>query len=54
MPVSILLIAIVSVKAWLAGIVPKFVGNVNFEDGIFVVAAITPMGAGLQDPVLIC
>lgn len=53
-PVCKFWIAITMVKAWLAGTVPKFAGNWNFEDGISVVAGICPMGAGLHDPVLIC
>lgn len=34
--------------------VPPFFGNVNFEDGMFDVAAMTPIGAGLHDPPVIC
>ena len=31
-----------------------FVGKVNLQDGMAVVAGIWPIGAGLQEPVLIC
>ena len=31
-----------------------FTGLTNLDDGMFVVAAMTPIGAGLQEPVLIC
>ena len=41
-------------KGVLALIVSRFLGFVNFDDGMLVVAAITPIGAGLHDPVLIC
>lgn len=49
-----MLIAIWMVNAVFAWIVPKLFGNTNFEDGMFVVAAMIPIGAGLQDPVVIC
>ena len=39
---------------WFAGITALFFGNWNLLDGMFVVAAITPIGAGLHEPVLIC
>ena len=35
-------------------IVPKFGGKANFEDGMLSVDGMTPMGAGLQEPVVIC
>ena len=41
------------VNAVFALMVPKFGGNWNLDDGMFVVAAMIPMGAGLQEPVLI-
>ena len=40
-------------NAVFALMVPKLGGNWNFDDGMFVVAAMMPMGAGLQEPVLI-
>jgi len=49
-----LLIAIEIVKAVLAFMVPKFVGNVNFADGMLAVETMIPMGAVLQEPVVIC
>ena len=42
------------VKSVFALMVPKFLGKMNFDDGIFVVAAIIPIGAGLHEPVFIC
>lgn len=53
-PVCMFLIAILIVKVCPALIVPKLAGNVNFEDGMLSVDGITPMGAGLQEPVVIC
>ena len=44
----------VIVKGVFAAIVPKFGGLTNLAVGIFVWGAIIPIGAGLQDPVLIC
>ena len=54
LPVSRLLMAMEMVKAWFALIVSVFFGNVNLEDGMFDVDAMTPIGAGLQEPVVIC
>ena len=34
--------------------VSPFLGKVNLAEGILVLAGITPMGAGLQEPVAIC
>ena len=48
------LIAIWIVKVCPALIVPKFGGNMNFEEGILSLDGITPIGAGLQEPVAIC
>lgn len=42
------------VNSWFAGIVAPLGGKTNFDEGMFVVAAMTPIGAGLHDPVLIC
>lgn len=42
------------VKSVLAEMVAPLEGNWNLADGMFVLAAMTPMGAGLQEPVLIC
>lgn len=38
----------------LDGMVPKLGGLENLEEGMFVVAAMIPIGAGLHDPVTIC
>lgn len=46
--------AIVMVNAVFALIVPKFGGNTNFAEGMFVVEGMVPIGAGLQEPVVIC
>ena len=32
----------------------RFFGNVNLDDGILSNEAMTPIGAGLQDPVSLC
>lgn len=42
----------VMVNAWLAGRSCMFLGLVNLQEGIAVVAGIDPIGAGLQDPPL--
>jgi len=34
--------------------VSPFAGKTNFAEGMFSVEGITPMGAGLQEPVVIC
>lgn len=34
--------------------VPKLGGLENFEEGMLLLAAMTPMGAGLHEPVVIC
>ena len=44
----------VIVKGVFAAIVPRLGGLTNFACGIFVEGAIMPIGAGLQEPVLIC
>lgn len=49
-----LLMAMLIVNAVLAGMVSPFLGLVNFEEGISSVVGIAPMGAGLQEPVVIC
>lgn len=54
MPVSRFLIAMEIVKALLAGTVPKLGGNVNFDEGMRSTLGMTPMGAGLHDPLVIC
>lgn len=33
---------------------PKFVGKENLDEGMLSVEGMTPMGAGLHDPVWIC
>ena len=53
-PVFRWLIAIWTVKFWFAAIVWPFFGNTNLADGMFVLAAMMPIGAGLHEPVLIC
>ena len=53
-PVSRLLIAIVMVKFVLAGMVSPFAGDWNFDDGIFVCAAMTPIGVWLHEPSRTC
>jgi hypothetical protein len=47
-------IAMVMVNAVLAAMSCMFVGLVNLQEGIAVVAGICPIGAGLQDPPLTC
>lgn len=42
------------VKALFAATVPPFFGFVNFDEGILSTEGMTPMGAGLHDPVVIC
>jgi hypothetical protein len=46
--------AIWMVNCVLALIVSPFFGETNFEEGILFSAGITPIGAGLQEPVVIC
>jgi hypothetical protein len=46
--------AIEMVKGVLALTVPKFLGNVNFADGMLAVEGRMPRGAVLQEPVVIC
>ena len=53
-PVSRFLIASWIVKSWFAGTVAPFGGNTNLAEGMFDCAAMTPIGAGLHEPVLIC
>ena len=54
LPVSRFLIAIWIVKFVFAGTVAPFLGFTNFEEGMLAVDAITPIGAGLHEPVLTC
>ena len=54
MPVLRCEIAIWMVKSWFAGMVAPFLGKTNLAEGMFVVAAMMPIGAGLQEPVVIC
>lgn len=42
------------VNGLLASTSPMLVGDWNLHDGMLVEAAIIPMGAGLQEPPLIC
>lgn len=53
-PVSRLLMAMEIVKAVFALMVPKFAGKVNLDEGMFAVETMIPIGAGLQEPVVIC
>jgi len=46
--------AIEMVKAVLALTVPKFVGKVNFADGMLAVEGRIPRGAVLHEPVVTC
>lgn len=46
-----LLMAIWTVKSWLAGIVSRFFGLTNLQDGILVCAAMIPIGTALHEPV---
>jgi hypothetical protein len=46
--------AIEIVNFWSAGIVSPFLGTVNLDDGMLLVEGMTPMGAGLHEPVRIC
>ena len=48
------LIAISTVNVCPALTVPKFLGKTNFDEGMLSTEGITPMGAGLHEPVLIC
>lgn len=43
-----------AVNAWFAGIVEKFIGLVNFDEGMLVCAIMSPIGTGLQEPASIC
>ena len=52
-PVSRFLTAIWIVKSVFALIVAPFGGKTNLDEGMCVVAAMTPIGAGLHDPVVI-
>ena len=42
------------VKALFAATVPPFFGFVNFDEGMLSTEGMTPIGAGLHDPVVIC
>lgn len=42
------------VNGVLAFTVPKFVGNENFDEGMLSTEGMVPIGAGLQEPVVIC
>jgi len=46
--------AIETVNGVLAATVPKLGGEMNLDEGMFLEDAIMPIGAGLQEPVLIC
>lgn len=46
--------AISIVNALLAGIVSKFLGNWNLDDGMLALDGIEPMGAGLHEPPVTC
>ena len=53
-PVSMCLVAILISNVVFAWIASKFFGVTNFEEGMLVEGAITPIGAGLQEPLKIC
>jgi len=53
-PASRLLIFMEMVNGVSALTAPKFAGNANLELGMLAVEGMTPMGAGLQEPVVIC
>jgi len=53
-PVSRCLIAILISNVVCALIASRFLGLMNFEEGMFVEGASTPIGAVLQEPPLIC
>ena len=53
-PVCMFLIAIEIVNVVFDLIVAKFWGLVNFADGMLSTEGMTPIGAGLHDPVVIC
>lgn len=46
--------AILMVNGAEAGIVSPFFGLVNFKEGILSTDGMSPIGAGLQDPEVIC
>ena len=48
------MIAIETVKVWFAWTVAPFRGFENLAEGMLLVDAITPIGAGLHEPVVIC
>ena len=48
------LICISTVNAVLAFRVPKFWGKENLDEGMLSTEGMAPMGAGLQEPVVIC
>jgi hypothetical protein len=54
LPSAMFLTPMLIVKAVFDWIVPKLVGKMNLVDGMFVFAAISPIGAGLHEPPLIC
>lgn len=53
-PVCMFWTAIEAVKAWFAGMVSKFFGLVNLDDGILACATMSPIGTGLHEPSLTC
>jgi len=52
-PACMFLSAMLRLNAVFAGMVAKFVGKVNLADGMWEVEGMRPIGAGLQDPVVI-
>ena len=54
LPVAKLLIAIVTLNDVFAAMVSPFAGETNFALGMFDELAMTPIGAGLHDPEVIC
>jgi len=53
-PVSKFLIASLMVNKVLAATVPPLGGNTNFDEGIWVLAGMAPIGAGLHEPPMAC
>lgn len=53
-PVAKFEMAMLMVKGWFAGTVSPFLGFSNFAEGILLEDGMTPMGAGLHEPPVIC
>lgn len=53
-PVFMLWTAMDAVNGVFAGMVEKFIGLVNFDDGMLALGMMSPIGTGLQEPSRIC